>query len=118
MDNETENRLSYTRAEYNQLWIFYQQLRKENERLLIESDWLKRLLDAFKETDKENEQLKKAIEDFGNNPAGFDWAILERIDCLERFLKSIANFFGHLEVSDYAETAMEFRASIEEVLGE
>ena len=30
---DSENRLSYTREEYNQLWQFYQQLREENEQL-------------------------------------------------------------------------------------
>ena len=44
-------------------------------------------MDALtKERDKlqaEKELLKAAIESFGNNPAGFDWAILERLDKLE-----------------------------------
>jgi len=31
----------------------------------------------------ENEQLKKAILDFGKNPAGFDWGVLNKIDELE-----------------------------------
>lgn len=32
----------------------------------------------------ENKRLKKAIKDFGNNPAGFDWAVLDRIEKLEK----------------------------------
>lgn len=32
---------------------------------------------------KENKRLKKAIEDFGNNPAGFDWGVLEQLGNLE-----------------------------------
>lgn len=35
---------------------------------------------------KENARLKKAIEDFGKNPAGFDFAVLERIENLEVML--------------------------------
>lgn len=31
----------------------------------------------------EIKRLKKAIEDFGKNPAGFDWAILMKLDDLE-----------------------------------
>ena len=30
-----------------------------------------------------NKRLKKAILDFGNNPAGFDWGVLEKMDSLE-----------------------------------
>jgi len=44
----------------------------------------------FKDLEDENEKLQakvgrleKAILDFGNNPAGFDWAVLERIERLE-----------------------------------
>lgn len=31
----------------------------------------------------ENKQLKKAIDAYGNDPAGFDWTILGRLDKLE-----------------------------------
>lgn len=37
----------------------------------------------------ENERLKKAIENFGKNPAGFDWAVLDLIDKLERAIERI-----------------------------
>lgn len=41
-----------------------------------------------------------------------------RTECqqLEKLLKSIANFLKHLEDSEYAETAMEYEASIEKAL--
>jgi hypothetical protein len=42
-----------------------------------------------KQLQAENKRLKKTIEDYGNNLAGFDWAILERIDNLERTLEEI-----------------------------
>lgn len=145
MDNSchSENRLCYTKDEY--------------EQLLIKIDWLEELLRAFKGADKENEQLKedkdsyirqlkkqiaswgrkfdnlltiveqiqakneqlkKAIEDFGNNPAGFDWGVLDKIDDLENLLIAISSFMKHLGQSEYAETAMEYQASIERALGE
>lgn len=48
----------------------------------------------IKELEAENKRLKKAILDFGNNPAGFDWAVLERIEQFETVLQSIqANAF-------------------------
>jgi len=42
------------------------------------SEWS--LLDHLDRAESENGRLKKAIEDYGNNPAGFDWAILEKIE--------------------------------------
>ena len=57
---DSENRLSYTRQEYNQLWQFYQQLREENEKLreacqtaldylqeISEFDWDKDLIELI-----------------------------------------------------------------------
>lgn len=38
----------------------------------------------YKQLQTENERLKKAILDYGKNPAGFDWAVLERIEQLEK----------------------------------
>lgn len=38
------------------------------------------------ELEAENKRLKNAIREFGNNPAGFDWAVLERIEDLEEAL--------------------------------
>lgn len=37
----------------------------------------------------ENRRLKKAIEDYGNNPAGFDWAVLEKIETQESINKDL-----------------------------
>jgi len=74
--------------------------------------------DEYKQLENENERLKKAIKDFGNNPAGFDWGILGRIDDLENLLESVAGFMGHLEQSEYAEEAMTYRADIEHILDE
>ena len=34
----------------------------------------------LEKSETENKRLKKAIDDFGNNPAGFAWAVLERIE--------------------------------------
>lgn len=36
------------------------------------------------ELERERDQARKAINDFGNNPNGFDWAFLARFDELER----------------------------------
>ncbi len=41
------------------------------------------LRNQFASEKAENRLLKKAIEDFGRNPAGFDWAVLGKIDNLE-----------------------------------
>lgn len=38
---------------------------------------------AYDKLKVENKKLKKVIEDFGSNPAGFDWVVLGRIDELE-----------------------------------
>ena len=43
----------------------------------------------FAEVEAENKRLKKAIEDYGNNPAGFDWAVLEEIEQLKEALEWI-----------------------------
>ena len=43
-------------------------------------------LKDIKALEAENRKLKKAIEDFGKNPAGFDWGVLDRIDQLEEVL--------------------------------
>lgn len=39
--------------------------------------------ESYDKLAEENERLKKAILDYGNNPAGFDWNILEKIEQLE-----------------------------------
>lgn len=44
----------------------------------------------FLELEAENKRLKKVINEFGNNPAGFDWAVLEKIENLEEAL-ALAN---------------------------
>lgn len=41
------------------------------------------------ELQTENKQLKEAIENYGNNPAGFDWAVLDKIDKLEVALERL-----------------------------
>lgn len=54
-----ENRLNYTRIEYNQLWTFYQQLREENEQF-----------------EDENKRLKGACQaalDYLQKVPKFDW---------------------------------------------
>ncbi len=38
---------------------------------------------AYNQLQTENKRLKKAIESFGKNPAGFDWAVLEKIEQLK-----------------------------------
>jgi len=45
--------------------------------------YLIKLMARIKSLQDENDRLKKAITDFGKNPAGFDWAVLEKIDNLE-----------------------------------
>ena len=49
---------------------------------------------------KQIEQLQKAILDFGNNPAGFDWAILEKLDAFEVENETLKNLLrqSHAEV--------------------
>lgn len=41
------------------------------------------------------EQREKAINAYGNNPAGFDWAVLDKIDRLERALKIAKDHIGY-----------------------
>jgi len=43
-------------------------------------DMSREACDSLDRAESENRRLKKAIEDYGNNPAGFDWAILEKIE--------------------------------------
>lgn len=43
-----------------------------------------RILHHFGRLSTENERMKKLIESYGNNPAGFDWEVLGQIDDLER----------------------------------
>lgn len=95
IDNcETENRLSYCRTEYKQLWIFYQQLRKENE------------------------QLRKALETTYNCMQDSNTRKVKKIDWLQRLSESITGFMKHLEQTKYAEIAVEYKASVEKVLEE
>ncbi len=55
--------------------------------------WKKRTEEAtntveqYEQLEAENKKLKKAIESFGKNLAGFDWAVLERIDTLEHAIE-------------------------------
>jgi hypothetical protein len=42
-----------------------------------------RLYDLAIELQSDNEKLKEAILKYGNNPAGFDWAVLDEIDRLK-----------------------------------
>ena len=44
-------------------------------------------LELIVNLETENKRLKQAILDFGNNPAGFDWGVLERISTLEEALE-------------------------------
>lgn len=53
---------------------------EETRAMLGEIDDLRR---DIGELQSENKALKKAIEDFGNNPAGFDWGVLNRLNELE-----------------------------------
>jgi len=50
---------------------------------MIAEDVMKLMADEIESLRTENERLKKAITDFGKNPVGFDWAVLEKIDNLE-----------------------------------
>ena len=68
-----------------------QTLTDENEQLLLDNDGLYLTVTVLT---AENKQLKRTIESYGKNPAGFDWAILAelddkdgRIEDLECFLK-------------------------------
>lgn len=41
----------------------------------------------FDRLQAENDRMKQLIESYGNNPAGFDWGVLAKIDELERELE-------------------------------
>ena len=56
--------------------------------------WYKKansVIRAVKQLEAGNKRLKRAIEEFGNNPAGFDWAVLEKLEKLEKALANIAD---------------------------
>ncbi len=55
--------------------------------------------------DETIKQLQKAINDFGNNPMGFDWAVLGRIDELERENERLQAIES--KIQDYAHHAMQ-----------
>lgn len=57
------------------------------------------LPERYNELEAENKRLKKAIEDFGNNPAGFDWAVLEKIEQLEAENLELLAKCGHQAIS-------------------
>lgn len=42
-----------------------------------------RRIEELKAAERERDEARKAILSFGNNPAGFDWAVLGKIDELE-----------------------------------
>ena len=48
----------------------------------------------------ENKQLKEAIIAYGNNPAGFDWAVLVKIDKLEQLLD---DWLGYMNADETIE---------------
>ena len=50
---------------------------------------MERLIERNDRAEAENRRLKKAIEDYGNNPAGFDWAVLEKIENQEATNKDL-----------------------------
>jgi hypothetical protein len=49
------------------------------------------LLDALAASQVEIERLRRAIESFGNNPAGFDWGVLAKIDEQEAEIERLRN---------------------------
>jgi len=61
------------------------------------------LCERLDRAESENGRLKKAIEDYGNNPAGFDWAVLEKIENLESINADLLGACKHFysEFSDY-----------------
>lgn len=78
--------------------------------------WCARLMLKNEQLEVKNKQLKQAIENYGNNPASFDWTVLDRIDILENLLKSQKNFMQRLQNTEFIEEAMEREATIEEIL--
>lgn len=57
--------------------------------------------EEIKKLKDENKRLKKAIEDYGNNPAGFDWAVLERMEQLEEAVSYAVGKLGKQGMDDY-----------------
>lgn len=54
-------------------------------------NFINKALNKIKKLLAENKRLKKAILNFGNNPAGFDWSVLEKIEELETKIKKLEN---------------------------
>ena len=112
---------------YRKMWV--------GDRMWVEEVYVEQI-------EAENKRLKQAILDFGNNPAGFDWAVLDKIYGLEaklekykqgfwgracaRFLlkdrklravlRYAHNFARRVEQTELAEAAMKLQAEIEKVI--
>jgi hypothetical protein len=56
--------------------------------LLVRLDQACNKIDAL---EAENERLKNAIIDFGNNPTGFDWAVLGKLDKQEQEIERLTD---------------------------
>ncbi len=90
---------------------------------VLEKGMRKDLETKVEQLQVENKRLKKAIENYGNNPAGFDWAVLEKLDeqeieleKLKALLQNQKNFMQRLQISSWIEEAMEREATIDEAL--
>ena len=82
------------------------------------------VLRGYEQLEKENKQLKAVIESYGNNPAGFDWAVLDKLDELEEALEEIERLrellkYAHNlpmnEAGDYDEN-VEWGVEVEQIL--
>lgn len=61
---------------------------------------LQSLLEERDELRNENKRLKSAIEAFGSNPAGFDWAVLERLEQQELEIERLNNLLNEEQTND------------------
>jgi len=79
-----------------------EQLQAENEQMRKDGhnpSW-RATHDRCLELIGDKQQLQKAILDFGNNPAGFDWAILEKLDAFEVENETLKNLLRQLQAEN------------------
>lgn len=62
---------------------------EEKESVLEQCESLEYYANQISSLVHNNKLLRKAILEFGKNPAGFDWAVLERIETMEEINKEL-----------------------------